>query len=121
MGWEWTDWGMDLVPAEVAGLAIEAMDAANLDMGAVTVSHVDGVARVLSITTSPSINEDQMALYVAEIIRFATDNGKTKDLATKKEAKKKRLASPELVGRLYRKMKGLSASKAEEVLESLEE
>jgi len=121
MGWRWLDWGMDLIPAEVAALAIEAVDAAKLDMGAVSISHVDGVPRVLSITTAPGLSEEQMGLYVAEILSFVNNDGKTKDLATKKEAKKRRLASPELVARLYRKVKGLSAEKAEEVLQSLEE
>ena len=121
MGWKWLDWGMDLVPAEVAALAIEAVDAAKLDMGAVSVSHVDGVPRVLSITTAPALSEEQMALYVGEIQSFIQNDGKTKDLATKKEAKKKRLAGPELVARLYRKVKGLSAEKAEKVLQSLED
>lgn len=121
MGWRWLDWDMDLVPAEVAALAIEAVDAAKLDMGAVSVSHVDGVARVLSITTAPALSEEQMALYVGEIQSFIQNDGKTKDLAAKREAKKKRLAGPELVARLYRRVKGLSAEKAEEVLQALED
>ncbi len=121
MGWRWLDWGMDLVPAEVASLAIEAVDTAKLDMGAVSISHTDGVARVLSITTAPGLSEEQMGLYVAEILNFVNHDGKTKDLATKKAAKKRSLASPELVARLYQRVKGLSADKAEEVLQSLEE
>ena len=120
MGWRWLDWGMELIPAEVAALAIDAVDAAKLDMGAVSISHTDGVARVLSITTAPGLSEEQMGLYVAEILGFVNDDGKTKDLATKKAAKRRRLASPELVARLYRKVKGLSGDKAEEVLRSLE-
>ena len=121
MGWRWLDWGVDLVPAEVSALAIDAIDAMKLDMGAVTISHVEGVPRALSITTAPALSEEQMALYVSEINAFCENDGKTKDQAAKKEAKKRRLASPELVARLYRKVKGLSADKAEEVLKSLEE
>lgn len=121
MGWKWRPWNMELIPPEIASLAIDAVDAARLDMGAVSISHVEGVPRVLSITTAPALDEEQMALYVSEIRSFSENNGRTKDLAAKKEAKKKRLASPELVARLYRKVKGLSADKAEEVLKSLEE
>jgi len=121
MGWKWVDWGMDLVPAEVAALAIEGLDAAKLDMGAVSVSYVDGVPRILSMTTAPQLDADQMAMYVAEIQEFAKIGGKTKDLKAKKEAKKEKTASPELVARLYRKLKGASAEKAEEVLKSLED
>ena len=121
MGWKWLDWGMDLVPGEVAGLAIDALDALKLDIGAVSVSHVDGVPRVLSVTSAPALNQEQMGLYVAEINAFIQDDGKTKDQSAKKAARKKRLASPELVARLYRKMKSLSAEKVEKVLESLEE
>lgn len=121
MGWKWLDWGMDLVPPEVAEVAIEAMDAVKLDMGAVSVSHVDGVARVLSITTAPALSEEQMELYATEIQSFAAAGGKTRDPSSTKAAKKEKPVSPELVAKLYRKMKGLSAEKAEEVLQSLEE
>jgi len=121
MGWKYMDWGMDLVPAEVAELAIEAMDAAKLDMGAVSISYVDGVPRVLSITTSPALTEDQMSMYAAEIQAFGDTGGQSKDFKAAKEAKKEKVASPELAAKLYRKIKGLSAEKAEEFLQSLEE
>ena len=121
MGWKWLDWGMELVPAEVAELAISAVDACKLDLGAVSVSHVDGAPRVLSVTSAPALSEEQMVLYVNEIQDFANAGGKTKNPKTKKEAKKEKQASQELVARLYRKVKGLSAEKAEEVLNALEE
>jgi hypothetical protein len=121
MGWSWQDWGMDLVPAEVAGLAIEALDAVRLDMGAVTISHVENTPRVLSITTAPALDEEQMSLYVSEVSAFVESNGKTKSVEEKKAARKRRLASPELVARLYRRVRDLSADKAEEVLRSLED
>ncbi len=121
MGWKWLDWGMELIPPEVAEVAIEAMDAVKLDMGAVSVSHVEGVSRVLSITTAPALSEGRMELYATEIQAFAAAGGKTRDPNSTKAAKKEKPVSPELVAKLYRKMKGLSAEKAEEVLQSLEE
>jgi hypothetical protein len=106
----------------VAKLAIEALDAVHLDLGAVSISYASGVARVLSITTAPTLDKDQMASYVAHIKAFIDRGGKTK-VAEKKVAAKKQesKASPELVARLYRRVKDLSAEKAEAILKSLEE
>lgn len=121
MGWKFMDWNMDLVPPEVAGLAIEALDAVHLDLGAVSISYANKVPRLLSITTAPNLSPEQMATYVVEVKAFIEKGGKTKAAAAKKVAKKENKASPELVARLYRKVKDLSAEKAEAVLKSLEE
>jgi hypothetical protein len=122
MGWKFVDCPPDYPPAEVAKLAVEAIDAVHLDLGAVSISHASGVARVLSITTAPTLNQDQMASYVAHIKAFIDRGGKTK-VAERKVAVKKQesKASPELVARLYRRVKDLSAEKAEAILKSLEE
>lgn len=123
MGWGWVDWGAHTIPEEVSEMAIKALDSASLDMGAIGVSHVDGVPRILSITTAPTLSEGQMELYAEEIKAFDAGDGKTKDLNPDKKVKKdkKKHASPELVARLYHRLRDLSEDRAEEVLRSLEE
>jgi hypothetical protein len=122
MGWKFMDWNMELVPQAVAALAIEALDGVHLDLGAVSISYTNKTPRVLSITTAPTLSPEHMASYAVQIKTFIEKGGKTKVAEKKGAAKKKEGgASPELVARLYRKVKDLSAEKAEAILKSLEE
>ncbi len=121
MGWKLMDWNLDLVPPGVLGIAVAALDAIHLDMGAVNVSHADGIPRVLSATTAPSLTAEQMAQYVVEIESFTNTEGTARTKKPELTPRKERRASPELVAKLYRKLKGLSAEKVEEVLGSIEE
>lgn len=121
-GWKLENWDLTNTPPSVMDIAIEALEALYLDMGAVSVSYADKIPRVLSVTTAPALDAEQMAQYVVEIESF-TNTGKKAKLGRKPElvSRKERKASPELVARLYRKLKSLSAEKAEEVLGSLGE
>jgi hypothetical protein len=74
---------------------------------------------VLSIHTAPGLTEEQTNLYVAEIEDFVASDGKAKSREEKRTVAKRRKTSPELVARIYRKIKDLSPSKAEKLLESL--
>lgn len=121
MGWKLIDWELDLVPPAVMGIAVEALDAIHLDMGAVSVSNVDGTPRVLSATTAPALTPEQMAQYVVEVESFTNTEGKARAKKPELTPRRERRASPELVAKLYRKLKGLSAEKVEEVLGSMEE
>ena len=89
-------------------------------MGAVSVSYVSRTPRVLSVTTAPGLNPDQMSIYVDEIHSFMENDGQARDPGQKKKNKERRLASPELIRRLYTSLRSVSPEKAEKVLKSLE-
>ena len=81
-GWTYNDVGVDQVPASAISLAMSSMEAARLDLGAVSVV-VDGkIARVTNIQTGPALSNDQLELYVAAIQDFAGKDAK--DKASKK-------------------------------------
>ena len=62
-GWAYANVEIDQVPDEAIGLAMAAMEAARLDMGAVSVI-VDGkTTRVTNIQTAPALADDQLGLY----------------------------------------------------------
>ena len=121
MGWEWKARVQKTVPAQMKALAVEALDIVGLDMGAVSISHCrdTDTMLVLNIQTAPGLDETQTKLYVAEIESFVANDGKTKTKEEKKAIAERRKTSPELVARIYRKIKDLSPSKAEELLKSL--
>ncbi len=119
MGWAYLNWELDLISPEVAELAIDAIDVLNLDMGAVSVSYVEDVPRVLSVTTTPALDRDQMAAYVAEIREFAGGKDEPRTPSRKKVDAEEQPAAPEMVAEIYHRIRGLSAEKAREVLASL--
>jgi hypothetical protein len=123
MGWEWVDRKLAVVPKQMVALAIEALDIAGLDMGAISISHCrdTDTMLVLSIHTAPGLTEEQTNLYVAEIEDFVTSDGKTKSKEEKRAATKRKNLAPELVARLYKRVKDLSPEKAEKLLKSLGE
>ena len=121
MGWEYHDVPLEGVPAQVTSLAVDAVEAAELDMGGVSISlDEDGGARVLSITTAPGLSEEQVQRYAEEIKTFASSQAPEKK--GKKEGKVEgKTAPPELRARLYQKMKNATAQGAKKALKSLEE
>lgn len=118
LGWEYRDIPLEEVPASVVSLALDALDVAELDLGAVSLSfNSDSVARVLSITTAPALAAEQMQGFVEEIGAFAKAKTSEKKKRERKESDK---APPELVARIYQKARVASAGKAREALKSLE-
>jgi hypothetical protein len=121
MGWKYHDVPMEEVPPQVASLAVDALEAADLDLGAVSVSlDGDGVARALAITTAPNLSKEQIQRYVDEMSAF------TSSQAPRKRERKKNTAGaeeapPELRARLYQRMKNVTTEKAKKALKSLEE
>ncbi len=118
-GWLLEDVNLNEVPVAVVTEAINALEAGGLDLGAVSVTFDETNARVTGITSAPAIEGDSMGAYVGAIQEFMKDGAKTKKKAAKK--KKKEGASPELIARVTRKLRGVDAAKVEEMLESLNE
>ncbi len=125
-GWRYTDIGVEKVSAEVISLAMAAMEAARLDLGAVSIV-VDGkTARVTNIQTAPALTSDQLALYVAAVRDFAGTDAKAapsrKAKSGKTAPKEEEKAGVELINRIMRKLGGGVGKKdAEEALKKLGE
>lgn len=124
-GWELTPTDVAQIPAAVVATAINALDIAGLDMGAVSVVLEDEQAIVTNIISAPGLSDEQMALYVEAIKEFA---GAQAGAAEKKEKKAKpaagtgEVASQEIIARITRKVRTgkISQKKAEELLAALE-
>ena len=125
-GWTYSNCPVDGVPDEAISVAMSAMEAARLDLGAVSVI-VDGkTARVTNIQTAPALTDDQLGLYVAAIRDFAGSdvsakpNKKAKSGKTAPRGEEK--AGVELISRLMRRLgDGISRKDAEEALKTLGE
>ncbi len=120
-GWELQDTDPKSLPDEVVSLAVNALDACKLDLGAVSVSFGGGRARVTNITTGPSLSEEHLSLYASAIEDFA---GK-EITAGSSEGKKVRspkgvkLASSEAIAEVARNLVGLTDAKAKAILKSI--
>ncbi len=125
-GWTYIDCPLDQVPDEAISLAMSAMEAARLDLGAVSVV-IDGkTARVTNIQTAPALTDDQLGLYVSAIRDFAgsdaTAKPSKKAKSGKTAAREEENAGVELIQRLIRKLgDGVSKRDAEEALKTLGE
>jgi hypothetical protein len=125
-GWVYADSPLDQVPDIAISLAISAMEAARLDLGAVSIV-VDGkTARVTNIQTAPSLTDDQLGLYVAAVRDFAGTDIEAapsrKAKSGKTAAREEESAGVELINRLMRKLSdGISKKAAEEALKTLGE
>ncbi len=125
-GWTYSNCPVDGGPDEAISVAMSAMEAARLDLGAVSVI-VDGkTARVTNIQTAPALTDDQLGLYVAAIRDFAGSdvsakpNRKAKSGKTAPRGEEK--AGVELISRLMRRLgDGISRKDAEEALKTLGE
>ncbi len=123
-GWELSETPLGDVPAEVIAAAINSLDAAGLDAGAVSVVFEENTALVGNIITAPGLSDDQLTMYVDAIKEFT---GK-KDGASAKKVKKvgavagEPAASQEIIAKLTRKVRlgKISQAAAEEMLKALE-
>jgi hypothetical protein len=120
-GWELVPTDLDAVPADIISAAINALDAAGLDMGAVSVVHEENSAVVTNIISAPGLDDAQLLFYVEAIKDFSKS-----DASEKKEkvagVKEEDVASTEILAKLSRKVRlgKLSQAKAEEMLKALE-
>jgi hypothetical protein len=127
-GWELQDVATGDVPAEVVAAAINALDAADLDLGAVSVVLEENTPVVTNVITAPSLSDAQLTAYADAISEFADE---TSRVAKKKKKKSVATgaeeggptASPELIARLSRKVRmgKISKDRAEEMMALLEE
>jgi hypothetical protein len=125
-GWAYENVEVSTVDAEIIALAMSAMEAARLDMGAVSVVADGKTARVTNIQTAPALTPDQLGLYVSAIRDFAGKDVKAapsrKAKSGKTAAREEENAGVELIQRLIRKLgDGVSRKDAEEALKTLGE
>lgn len=107
----------------VKALAIRAVEAAGLDMGAVSVVVDGSTFRVTNITASPSLDESQQARYAKAILSFAGE--KVKEAAATGTVKREAggetsTAKAELIAKIKRRVGNLSQAKAEAIAILLE-
>lgn len=116
-GWLLEEVDINQIPGPVVTEAINALEAVDLDMGAVSITFDEAVARVTNITTAPAINNSEMGCYVGAIQEFMETGPKVRN---KPAAKKVETASPELIARFTRKLREVEAGKLEKLLKLLE-
>jgi len=120
-GWELVPTDLDSVPASIIGAAMSALDAAGLDMGAVSVVQEDQSAVVTNIISAPGLDDAQALFYVEAIKDFSKSDSveKKEKVAGVADVDD---ASTEIIARLPRKVRlgKLSQKKAEEMLKALE-
>jgi hypothetical protein len=119
-GWELQPVDMGTLPPEVISTAINALDAAGLDMGAVSVVQEENSAVVTNIISAPGLDDAQLAFYTEAIKDFA---GTDEPVKREKEAgEASDDASSEIIAKLTRKVRlgKISQAKAEEMLKALE-
>jgi hypothetical protein len=120
-GWELEPVDMGTIPAEVISTAINALDAAGLDMGAVSVVQEENSAVVTNIISAPALDDAQLQFYTEAIKDFAgADSSEKKEKAAEEVATD--AASNEIIARLTRRVRlgKISQVKAEEMLKALE-
>jgi hypothetical protein len=117
-GWSLEDCDLRKVPEHAVIQAIGALDAAGLDLGAVSLT-VDGkVARVTNVTSSPALSDEHVPIYAAAISDFCKAKPSSKKNAAAKKGEEED-APPELLALLSRTVKSLGRKKAEALLRSL--
>ena len=118
-GWVLRDTGIDRLPRPVADTAVRALDAAGLDLGAVSISYSEDRARVTNITTGPGLEEQHIPLYVSAIEEFAGREVTEKSAEEKKKTrfpKGKKLASAEMIARIAQSLSGMTEEEAHRFL-----
>ena len=123
-GWQLSPVVMNDIPAEVLSTAINALEVAGLDMGAVSIILEENTPIVTNVISAPGLNDQQMALYVDAIKEFTESNTvKPRNIATKKSTIGTERASTEIVAKITRRVRmgKISQKKAEEVLKVLTE
>lgn len=119
-GWELEPVDMGTLPPEVISTAINALDAAGLDMGAVSVVQEENSAVVTNIISAPGLDDAQLQFYTEAIEDFAAS--KPAEKKDKEATVASDDASTEIIAKLTRKVRlgKLSQEKAEELLKALE-
>lgn len=122
-GWELRDTELDAVPAAVLSEAINAVDAAGLDLGAVNVVFEGESAIVTNVIAAPGIDDKQLSHYADAIREFAGAKEVPEKNRESAAAGRADGASPDVLRRLSQKIRttGLSQKRAEEMLLSLEQ
>jgi hypothetical protein len=120
-GWELQATDLGQVPAEVISTAINALDRAGLDMGAVSVVFEENTALVTNIISAPGLDDAQLQFYTEAIQDFAGAEPSEKKGVPAEEAGEP-TASTEIIAKLTRKVRlgKLSQAKAEALLAELE-
>lgn len=122
-GWDLEKVSDKDVPLEVLEIATGAMEAAGLDMGAVTINSGEQI-QVTNITTAPGLDKEGTEIYVEAISEFCKGNKRpeTQDRGASKKKSSKNTAPVELVATVRKKMAaGVSKEKAERILKLLED
>lgn len=128
-GWNLQDVPVGEVPKVAAAEAIKALEAAGLDIGAVSVTVAEESARVTNITSAPALGNAQLKALVAAFKDF-TDGKLDEGSKSKKKAAAKSedvpdgdRAKPEIIARLTRRLRlgKITQQEAEEMLSKLEE
>lgn len=119
-GWEMEPCDMGTIPPAVISTAINALDAAGLDMGAVSVVCEENSAVVTNVISAPGLDEAQLQFYTEAIKDFSKVEAPEKKEKTAVAATNE--ASAEILAKLTRKVRlgRISQSKAEELLKALE-
>ncbi len=125
-GYVYNDLGVADVPDEVLSLAMSAMEAARLDLGAVSVVLDGKTARVTNIQTAPALTDNQLGFYVAAIRDFAGADVVApvgRKAKSRKTATRRGESAPvELINRLMRRLgEGITKDDAEAALKQLGE
>jgi hypothetical protein len=105
------------LPEEVAVAAIQALDAVELDMGAVNISWDEGAVSVTNVISYPALTEGLLGAYVAAIQEFASNGAVAKKEVP--ETPGEPAAPASLVASLTRRIKKLSKAEAEKLQETL--
>lgn len=123
MGWELVDVELKMVPEKVKAEAIRALDAVELDIGAVSVTMDDkdphSRAVVTAVTTGPALSDKHLAIYVQALKDFAANSG-TKDPKPSVRKMTTRKAPKELVAKITEKVAELNEKDARRILAYLE-
>lgn len=123
-GWKLVDVSAAQTPAAVKECAVRALDALELDLGAVSVT-IDSDERrpapaVTAVTTAPALSSAHLSAYVQAIKEFARSRPEEKKPATAKSSGKKN-APRELTARLVEKVSELPEREAKRLLAFLSE
>lgn len=118
-GLELVDTNTNKLPENMVVAAIQALDAVELDMGAVNLSYDDGTVLVTNVISYPGLDEKQRKAYVKAIKAFSKES-KPRDKEIPKETGEKK-ASTALVAKLTRRIKRMSTTQAAKMLEDLGE
>lgn len=122
-GWAYQEFPVVDVTAKMAATAMAALEALQLDLGAVSMVVEGGFCTVTGVTTAPALTDERTEKYVSEIKEFckAVKAPEKKGKTAKEKSATEEEAPKELVAKIRRQLSKLSRKKAEKVLKSLED